>query len=258
MKRKPPPKPVSKAPRSSVTADRHRRDFEERDRKIREAAKRLLAERGLHGFSMDDVAEAIEYSKGTVYLHYTNKEDALVASCAVAIGDLANWLERAAAYPGSPRERMAAIAESHAQFVRENPVNFSTVPIMHSPTVLEKAAPERLLAMDKALARTLAACTGVVRDAVASRDLTLPAKTRPEDVTFALWALMFGSYMILDIHAPDGLLGVTDPAAAVRLHFETYMDGLGWKPMLRAEETAASHRKIRATLFPPETRPGTR
>lgn len=250
MTRKTPPSGRPRASLPSATADRHRRDFEERDRRIREAAKRLLAERGLHGFSMDDVAAAIEYSKGTVYLHYTNKEDALVASCAVAIGQLANWLERAAAYGGSSRERMAAIAESHAQFVRENPVDFSTVPIMHSPTVLEKAAPARLAAMDAALGRSLAACTGIVRDGVASRDLTLPPKTRPEDVTFALWALMFGSYMILDLHAPDGLLGVTDPAAAVRLHFETYMDGLGWKPMLRAEETAASYRRLRSVLFP--------
>ena len=236
--------------KSSRTSERQRRQFEERDRLIREAAERLLAERGLHGFSMDDVAEAIEYSKGTVYLHYTNKEDALVAGCADAMGRLAGWLERAAAYEGSSRERMAAIVESHAQFVRVRPVDFSIVPIMHSPTVLEKAAPERIRAIDAARARSMAACTGIVREAVAVRDLVLAPSTRPEDVTFALWSLLLGAHMIHDMHAPDGLLGVTDASAAVRLHLETYMDGLGWKPILRASESAASLRRIRETLFP--------
>jgi AcrR family transcriptional regulator len=234
----------------SRAAERQRRQFEERDRLIREAAQRLLLERGLHGFSMEDVADAIEYSKGTVYLHYTSKEDALAASCADRVGQLAGRLERAASYPGTTRERMTAITETHGRFVRENPVNFRTLPLMHSPTVLEKAAPMRRQAIDAGIERTVAACTGVVRDAVTRGDLALPARTRPEDVSFALFALMFGSHMLADLHAPEGLLGVTDPAAAVRLHWETYMDGLGWKPVVGKEEAEASYRRIRDTLFP--------
>ncbi len=77
-----PDAPVRGVP--SRTAERQRQQFDERDRAIRDAARRLLLERGLHGFSMDDVAEAIAYSKGTVYQHYDSKEDVLVASCAEA------------------------------------------------------------------------------------------------------------------------------------------------------------------------------
>ncbi len=244
--RTPPKKPAE----PSRTAERQRRQFEDRDRLIREAAQRLLHERGLHGFSMEDVAAAIEYSKGTVYLHYTSKEDALVASCADRVGQLAERLERAAAYPGTTRDRMTAIGLTHGRFVSENPVNFRTLPILHSPTVLEKAAPERRQAIDAGIERTVAACTGVVREAVARGDLVLPAGKRPEDVSFALFALMFGSHMLTDLHAPKGLLGVTEPAAAVSLHWETYMNGLGWKPLLGNDETEARHRRIRDDLFP--------
>ena len=234
----------------SRAAERQRRQFGERDRLIREAAQRLLLERGLHGFSMEDVADAIEYSKGTVYLHYTSKEDALAASCADRVGQLAGRLEQAAAYAGTTRERMTAITETHGRFVSENPVNFRTLPLMHSPTVLEKADPKRREAIDAGIGRTVAACTGVVREAVARGDLALAAETRPEDVSFALFALMFGSHMLADLHAPKGLLGVTDPAAAVRLHWETYMDGLGWKPVVGKAEAEASYRRIRDALFP--------
>ena len=250
-------RPVKKPPAPpSPSAKRQRRQFEERDRQIREAAQRLLLERGLHGFSMEDVADAIEYSKGTVYLHYTSKEDALVASCADRVGQLADRFERAAAYPGTPRERMAAITLTHGRFVGENPVNFRTLPLMHSPTVLEKAAPERRHAVDAGIGRTLAACTGVVRDAVIRGDLVLPAGKRPEDVSFALFALMLGAHLLAELHGPEGLLGVTDPAAAVRLHSEAYMDGLGWKPILGKEAAEAAHRRMRDALFPEPDRRG--
>jgi AcrR family transcriptional regulator len=68
-------------------AERQRQQFDERDRAIRDAARRLLLERGLHGFSMDDGPRRSPTSKGTVYQHYDSKEDVLVASCAEAAAE---------------------------------------------------------------------------------------------------------------------------------------------------------------------------
>src|SRR5688572_6437001 len=128
-------RPPRTAPRdptpAPAEADRQQRRFAERDRRIREAAQKLLLERGLHGFSMDDVADAIDYSKGTVYQHYTNKEDALVAACVDSCGEVAARFERAAALPGRPRERMMAIAQAYCAFVREKPVSFRVIPQLH-------------------------------------------------------------------------------------------------------------------------------
>src|SRR5262245_52946514 len=113
------PRAAERRPARTVPAtERGRRRFEERGRRIREAAQRLLLERGLHAFSMDDVAAAIDYSKATVYLHYASKEDALIASCTDACAELAGWFERAAAAGGGTRARMCAIAESYVRFVR--------------------------------------------------------------------------------------------------------------------------------------------
>ena len=81
---------------------RRRARFDERDRRIREVAQRLLVERGLHGFSMDDVAAAIDYSKGTVYQHYQSKEDALLGGCAACGAELADG---SSAPPRSPAVR---------------------------------------------------------------------------------------------------------------------------------------------------------
>src|SRR5262245_36293337 len=224
----------------SAGDDRQRRRFAERDRRIREAAQRLLLERGLHGFSMDDVADAIDYSKGTVYLHYTNKEDALVASCVDSCGELAARFEKAAALPVRPRERMMAIAHAYCDFVREKPVSFRIIPQIHSPTVFEKVAPERLRAMDATRARTLATCSGVVRDAVAAGDLVLPRGLRPEAITFGLWALMFGAFFLAELHRPTGVLGIEDPTDAILASWTAHMDGLGWRPTSKAASASGN------------------
>jgi AcrR family transcriptional regulator len=59
---------VADGPRS--LKDRQR---EERERLILEAAEELLAEKGYHEMSIDDIAARVGVSKGTVYLHFPSK-----------------------------------------------------------------------------------------------------------------------------------------------------------------------------------------
>ena len=52
----------------------------ERERAVREElilthARRLLLSNGFQGLSLDELARSIEYSKGTIYLHFESKED---------------------------------------------------------------------------------------------------------------------------------------------------------------------------------------
>jgi AcrR family transcriptional regulator len=234
--------PLLARPAARSASARRRARFEERGRRIREVAQRLLVERGLHGFSMDDVAEAIAYSKGTVYQHYRSKEDALLSGCAAASGELAERFERASRVSGRPRRRMLAVLESYAAYLRENLATFRTIPLMHSPTVRERASKEVLRAVESAQGRCVAAWDGIVRDAIEAGDLRLPRGTRPEAVTFALWSSMFGAYMLVELKRPSVVLGVDDPEAAVRATWATYMDGLGWRPTSKESEPGTARR----------------
>jgi TetR/AcrR family fatty acid metabolism transcriptional regulator len=65
---------VADGPRS--LKDRQR---EERERLILEAAEELLAEKGYHEMSIDDIAARVGVSKGTVYLHFASKEELVLA-----------------------------------------------------------------------------------------------------------------------------------------------------------------------------------
>ncbi|WP_018653652.1 TetR/AcrR family transcriptional regulator [Actinomadura flavalba] len=74
-----------------------RRDRRERTRTaLLSAARRLWAERGIHGASLDDIAAAAGLTKGAVYSNFTGKTDlvlALMEHCA-ASPDVADLTDR--------------------------------------------------------------------------------------------------------------------------------------------------------------------
>ena len=54
---------------------RKQRELRERESLLLDAARRILVEGGYHGLTMARVAEALEYSKGTIYSHSSCKSD---------------------------------------------------------------------------------------------------------------------------------------------------------------------------------------
>jgi AcrR family transcriptional regulator len=59
-----------------LTPERRRRQTREH---LLEAAAQVLAERGFHGASLDEVAAAAGFTKGAVYSNFKNKEDLFLA-----------------------------------------------------------------------------------------------------------------------------------------------------------------------------------
>ena len=59
--------------------ERKEREKEHRREEILNAAQRVFFEKGLQAATMDEIAEAAELSKGTLYLYYKSKEDLYLA-----------------------------------------------------------------------------------------------------------------------------------------------------------------------------------
>ncbi|MEW6441305.1 MAG: TetR/AcrR family transcriptional regulator [bacterium] len=62
---------------ASVTAQRRRREKEQRYQSILRAAERLFCERGYPNTKIQDIAQAAEVAVGTVYFYFRSKEDLL-------------------------------------------------------------------------------------------------------------------------------------------------------------------------------------
>lgn len=81
-----------------------------RDRKVQDiltAAADVLAERGYHGMSLDEIAERLDLTKATLY-HYFPSKEALVSACLEAIATRSNerLAEVAAGSEGTAAERL--------------------------------------------------------------------------------------------------------------------------------------------------------
>lgn len=59
--------------------ERKEREKEQRREEIINAAQKIFFEKGLQNATMDEIAEAAELSKGTLYLYYGSKEDLYLA-----------------------------------------------------------------------------------------------------------------------------------------------------------------------------------
>jgi AcrR family transcriptional regulator len=233
---------------STVGGERRQRRFDERDVRIRKEATALFLERGLNGFSMEDVAKAIDYSKGTVYQHYMSKEDVLVAVLAAHLDAVMGRIDDAAAAPVCPRARIRAISELDLVYTIEHPevLQLSTVFIV--PHILAKAPPERAKAVQAAYDRSNAAERGIVNEAISRGDLVIPEGRKPQHVRFALSSLHFGATYIAAHGSASAEITLVDLGPVILANYETLLDGFAWKPPAASPEYQADLAKIHALL----------
>ncbi|MCI0586336.1 MAG: TetR/AcrR family transcriptional regulator [Planctomycetes bacterium] len=236
----------------SRSAARQEREFRERDRRILEVARELLLAKGYHGVSMDAIAEAIEYSKGTVYLHYRSKEDVLMALARETAERRAEMFERAAQFRGGTRERMVAVGEACALFVDLYPSHFRTEQILRMSSVRQRSAPDRQEALQGCENRCMGTVSGIVRDAVAQGDLELRPPANPVVLSFGLWSMTFGSYFLMSAELPLRHLGLADARGALRRNCHALMDGYGWRPLFSGWDYEKTYARIHSEVFPEE------
>src|SRR5262249_6614591 len=85
------------------------RQRQEREQLILQAADELLLEKGYHDTSIEDIAARVGISKGTVYLHFTSKENLVIALFERGARKMLDTLNAILAAPGTSREKLRAI-----------------------------------------------------------------------------------------------------------------------------------------------------
>jgi len=111
------------------TVERREREREELREKIVEAARDILSERGLEGFSMREIARRIEYSPATIYLYFANKEELLRAVVGAGMRRLSEVIrnEIDAAGPVTAAQKYRASGRGYVRFALENTAYFHVI-----------------------------------------------------------------------------------------------------------------------------------
>jgi AcrR family transcriptional regulator len=236
------------------TLTRKQREIQERETKILDVARQMLTAGGYLGLNMDAIAAQLEYSKGTIYNHFSCKEEIIIALAIETMDKRSEMMQRAASYRGLPRERMAGIGVAAELFVRLYPSHFRVEQLIRSASIWEKTSENRRQVMHGCESRCMGIVAGIVRDGVAQGHLELPDGMTPEDLVFGLWSQTFGAYSIIATSDSLTALGVADPYRAVRRNVNFTLDGYGWTPLSSETDYLELFERLQTEVFPNECR----
>ncbi len=106
----------------SITERRERERLKVRN-KILDAARELFAAEGYDAVTMRRIADAIDYSPTTIYLHFKDKDALIRELCRVDSVTLAEAFQHAATEP-NPLLRLRAIAKIYVDFGIQHPNHY--------------------------------------------------------------------------------------------------------------------------------------
>jgi len=102
------------------TRERKEREFETRRRLILDKATDLFQKNSFAGVTLDDIASAIEFSKGTIYNHFGSKEEIYASILVEHLNILLSCLKEAARTGRDTHERLRNSMKAYVRFYREH------------------------------------------------------------------------------------------------------------------------------------------
>jgi len=171
-------------------AERREREREEVRRKILDAAQELFATEGYERVTMRRIAEAIEYSPTTIYLHFKDKDELVHELCQEDFAKLLAELARQKP-AADPKAALVQLGLGYARFGLEFPNHYRFMFLTpfgsgHEPTGAGLQAFE------------------ILRAAVAQAIASGGFRTNDVDtVAQVLWASVHGAVALLITYGPD-------------------------------------------------------
>src|SRR5215472_17754920 len=179
----------------SVIQVRKERERAAREELILDHAQRILLRDGFQNLNLDELAESIEYSKGTLYLHFKTKEDIALAVVTRAQKERADFFERALQFQGRSRERVRGIGFACCHFAKVYPDYYNVEMMLKSHSFWEKADEVRQHEYAMHGGRCFRTVHSIVTDGLHSGDLP-KGKLSSEQIVFSIASMAIGSHIM--------------------------------------------------------------
>ena len=223
-------------------------EIQQREADILQIARRMLLDEGYEALSMDKLAVELGTAKGTLYNHFPNKEEIVLALVCQAMQVRQQIFGIAASMSQKSRERMMAIGLASEHYVQKHSEHFAIEQFVSNSTIRGKSKPRRQELIRHFELQCMGSVSGVVRDAIAVGDLELPSMLTAEELVFGFWSITFGSHVLT--YGRPGLneLGINDAWRAVRSHGCSMLNGFNWQPMMTFEQSELVFAELDARL----------
>lgn len=232
------------------TRERKLRDRTNREALILAEARRLLVRDGYLGFSMDALAEAVEYSKPTLYTHFASKEDLVLAVANDSLRQRVALFVRAATFRGRSREKFCAIGVADEIFVHCYREHFAVETMMFERSMADKVTAERRAQSEGQGRLCFGTMAAIVGEGVAAGDLD-PRRASADDVCHAVCSMSFGVHLRA-MTGGHNAAELADIYTRLRRNCHLYLDGVGWRPLFRDWDYGATTERILTEVFAEE------
>ncbi len=232
---------------------RKQREIAARHECFLDIAQQIFVADGYQNLSMDRIAEAAEYSKGTVYQHFSCKEEVLIQLCIRSMRSLLDLFQRAVGFQGRHRERLMAVTTAHDIWSQATPENQEMMHTIHAHGMKERVTPESLAVFKGLEASLIGVVASLVNEAIEDGELQNHPECNPEELVFGLWALTYGGQNLQALNLPLQELGIRNASTAIFHTLSATLDGLQWKPLASELDYSASITRIRDEVFAAET-----
>jgi len=213
------------------TLTRKQREMIAREAYFLEIASKLVAEEGIQAITMERLAELTEYSKGTLYKHFTCREDVICGICISGTTHLLELFNTALEFKGHSRERMVAISVAYSIYAKEFPHEFAMLSTSKGEDIRGKSSEQRIKRLELLDEEIDKLTVSVIEEAIKEGNLIMTNGLTPEQVCFGGWALNFGIYTIMGNNEVCHHFDLPPVEDSIRLQTNVLFDGYGWKPL---------------------------
>lgn len=230
---------------------RKQREVKERELLLMQVARKMLIENGYAGLSMDQLAEATEYSKGTIYQHFSTKEDLVTALAIESMERRVGLFLRAEKFVGRTRERMLAIGVADEIFAKSETHHYRSEFIIKLANLRDRASTERREALDKLESTCFGTVLRIVTAGIESGELS--PDINPRELVYSVFTMALGTHMTA-LHFCPMLkeFEIHDPVKVLLRGIHLLLDGYDWKPLTDDWDYGVSYQRICAEIFPDE------
>ncbi len=210
-------------------------EIQQRETDILQIARRMLLSEGYDALSMDKLAVELGTAKGTLYNHFPNKEEIVLALVCQAMQVRQQMFGIASMVSKNTRERMMAIGLASEHYVRQHSEHFAIEQFVSNSTIRGKSKPKRQELIRHFETQCMGSVSTIVQDAIAVGDLQLPSMLTVQELVFGFWSITFGSHVLTFDRPGLNELGINDAWRAVRMHGCSMLNGFNWLPVMTFE-----------------------
>jgi len=235
-----------------MTLSRKQREIANRHALFLNIGKSILEEKGFHVLSMEGIAELAEYSKGTVYQHFTCKEEILIQLCNHSMAQLLGLFNSAIEMEGSSRDRIIAIFYANQVWAQLSNCHCDMLQHLSMHGVKEKVTDGSLEKHERLEQTLFGLVQNSVDQAIKDGDLKKHKQMKSNEMVFGLWSLSTGGQILQSSELPLEEFGISSPDLVLLRTLTLMLDGLDWQPLHNEAHFKKLLKRLETDVFAPD------